>query len=58
MALVLPTVMITFGVRFGGVVTAVAIAFGLAGKELAREALESLLKRRQREEEEEGVHHL
>ena len=38
--------------------TAVAIAFGLAGKELAREALASLLKRRQREEEGEGVRHL
>ncbi len=52
------TVMITFGVLFGGLITAVAVAFGLAGKELAREALASLLKRRQREEEEEGVHHL
>ncbi len=52
------TVMITFGVLFGGLVTAVAVAFGLAGKELAREALTSLLKKREREEEEEGVHHL
>ncbi len=52
------TVLITFGVLFGGLVTAVAVAFGLAGKELAREALNSLLKRRQHEEEEEGVHHL
>ena len=52
------TVLITFGVLFGGLVTAVAVAFGLAGKDLAREALASLLKRRQREEEEEGVHHL
>lgn len=53
------TVLITFGVLFGGVITAVAVAFGLAGKELAREALEGLLKRRTREEEEEeGVHHL
>ena len=39
--------------------TAVAIAFGPAGKDLAREALALLLKRRQREEEEEeGAHHL
>ena len=53
------TVLITFGVLFGGLITAVAVAFGLAGKELAREALEGLLKRRTREEEEEeGVHHL
>jgi len=53
------TVLITFGVLFGGLITAVAIAFGLAGKEMAREALEGLLKRRTREEEEEeGVRHL
>ncbi|MGH9787934.1 MAG: mechanosensitive ion channel family protein [Candidatus Acidiferrales bacterium] len=53
------TVLITFGVLFGGLITAVAVAFGLAGKELAREALEGLLKRRAREEEEEeGVRHL
>jgi len=53
------TVLITFGVLFGGLITALAVAFGLAGKELAREALEGLLKRRTREEEEEeGVRHL
>jgi hypothetical protein len=52
------TVLITFGVLFGGLITAVAVAFGLAGKELAREALEGLLKRRAREEEEQGVRHL
>ncbi len=53
------TVLITFGVLFGGLITALAVAFGLAGKEMAREALEGLLRRRAREgEEEEGVHHL
>ena len=43
---------------FGGIVTGLAIAFGLAGKDLAREALESLLKRGAREDEHEGVRHL
>jgi hypothetical protein len=53
------TVLITFGVLFGGLITALAIAFGLAGREMARDALEGLLRRRTRaEEEEEGVHHL
>lgn len=49
---------IAFGVIFGGLVTGLAIAFGLAGKDFAREALESLLKRGAREEEDEGVRHL
>jgi len=52
------TLAITFGVVFGGIVAGLAIAFGLAGKELAREALESLLKRGARKEEDEGVRHL
>jgi len=52
------TLAITFGVVFGGIVTGLAIAFGLAGKDLAREALESLLKRGAREDEHEGVRHL
>jgi len=49
---------ITFGVIFGGIVTGLAIAFGLAGKDLARQALESLLKHGPREDEHEGVRHL
>ncbi|MBI4466278.1 MAG: hypothetical protein HY656_02470 [Acidobacteria bacterium] len=53
-----PTLAITFGVIFGGIVTGLAIAFGIAGKDLARQALESLLKRGAREEEDEGVRHL
>ncbi|MBI2956813.1 MAG: hypothetical protein HYY26_05835 [Acidobacteria bacterium] len=56
------TLAIAFGVLFGGIVTALAIAFGLAGKDLARQALESLVRRGTREEEEEeeeeGVRHL
>lgn len=52
------TLAITFGVVFGGMVTGLAIAFGLAGKDIARQALDSLLKRGTREEEERGVRHL
>lgn len=52
------TLAITFGVIFGGLVTGLAIAFGLAGKELAKQALESMLKREKSEPEDEGVRHL
>lgn len=52
------TLAITFAVLFGGIVTGVSIAFGLAGKDLARQALESLLKRGPREDEHEDVRHL
>ncbi len=52
------TLAITFGVIFGGLVIGLAIAFGLAGKDLARQALESLLHRGPREDEHEGVRHL
>lgn len=52
------TVAVTFGVILGGIVAGLAVAFGLAGKELARQALESWLKPRARGEEEEGVRHL
>jgi len=52
------TLAITFGVIFGGIVAGLAIAFGIAGQDLAREALNSLLKRGAREEEETGVRHL
>lgn len=53
------TLAITFGVVFGGIVTGVAIAFGIAGKDLARQALDSLVKRGGMQEgEDEGVRHL
>lgn len=52
------TVAITFGVIFGGIVAGLAVAFGLAGRDLARQALESWLKPRPREDEEEEVRHL
>jgi hypothetical protein len=38
-------VLIVFGIAFGGTVLALALAFGLGGRDLAREALESWLRR-------------
>ena len=53
------TVMIAFGIVFGGLVLALAIAFGLGGRDLARDLLEGQLRRRREEEkDEEGVRHL
>jgi hypothetical protein len=53
------TVLVAFGIIFGGIVLALAIAFGLGGRDLARDLLEGQLRRRRREEEEEeGVRHL
>jgi hypothetical protein len=45
-------VLLAFGIAFGGTVLALAVAFGLGGKELAREILESRL----RKQDEEGDH--
>lgn len=53
------TVLIAFGIIFGGVVLALAIAFGLGGRDLARDFLERQLRGRAPEEREnEGVRHL
>ncbi|MBI4841833.1 MAG: hypothetical protein HY803_12305, partial [candidate division NC10 bacterium] len=38
-------VLLTFGIALGGTVLALALAFGLGGKELAREILESRLRK-------------
>jgi hypothetical protein len=38
-------VLLAFGIAFGGTMLALALAFGLGGKELAREILESWLRR-------------
>src|SRR5512135_420154 len=48
-------VLTAFAISFGGVV--LALAFGLAGKEIARESLERLLRRRAAEDED-GLKHL
>jgi hypothetical protein len=40
-------VLLAFGIAFGGTVLALALAFGLGGKDLAREILESRLRKRE-----------
>ncbi len=49
-------VLLAFGIAFAGTVLALALAFGLGGKELAREILESRL--RKHDEEEDRLTHL
>jgi len=44
-------VLLTFGIAFGGSVLALALAFGLGGKELAREILESRFRKRERDDD-------
>jgi hypothetical protein len=50
-------VLLVFGIAFGGAVLALSLAFGLGARELAREALESYLKRT-REDRREPVSHV
>jgi hypothetical protein len=50
-------VLVAFAILFGGIVLALALAFGLAGRELAREALSGLLRPR-READDDGVRHI
>ena len=45
-------IIVAFSVIFGGVVLALAIAFGWGGRELAKDFLEKLYKRREKKEEE------
>jgi hypothetical protein len=53
------TVLLAFGVVFGGVVLALAIAFGLGGRDLARDVLEGQLRKpHEHGTEDEGVRHL
>lgn len=49
-------VLLAFGIAFGGTVLALALAFGLGGKELAREILESRL--RKQDEDDDTVTHV
>ncbi len=49
-------VLLAFGIAFGGTVLALAVAFGLGAKELAREMLESHL--RKRDDDQEPTSHL
>jgi hypothetical protein len=50
-------VLVAFAILFGGLVLALALAFGLAGRDLAREALVGLLRAR-RPADEDGVRHV
>ena len=50
-------VLLVFGIAFGGAVLALSLAFGLGARELARQALESYL-RRTREDSSESVSHV
>jgi len=52
------TIIVTFAILFGGVVTAGAIAFGLGGRDLARELLQSQFRPQAKPEVEDQVRHL
>jgi hypothetical protein len=49
-------ILISFTIVLGGVVLALALAFGLAGRELAGQALERLVRRREEEPRDELKH--
>jgi hypothetical protein len=49
-------VLLTFGIAFAGMMLALALAFGLGGKDLAREILESRL--RKQAEDDDGLKHV
>jgi hypothetical protein len=49
-------VLLAFGIAFGGTVLALALAFGLGGKELAREILESRLRKREADNDDHLTH--
>jgi hypothetical protein len=44
-------VLLTFGIAFAGTVLALALAFGLGGKDMAREILESHLRKQDRDDD-------
>jgi hypothetical protein len=51
-------ILTSFTILFGGGVFALSLAFGLAGRDLAREFLERLLRPRAPEDKGDGLHHL
>jgi hypothetical protein len=51
-------VLLVFGIAFGGAVLAVALAFGLGARDLARQALEAHLGRGEEEESTDAVRHV
>lgn len=52
------TIIVTFAILFGGVVTAGAIAFGFGGRDLARELLQSQFRPQAKPEAEDTMRHL
>jgi hypothetical protein len=52
------TIIVTFAILFGGLVTAVAIAFGLGARDLARDLLQSQFKPAKKAESDDPIHHL
>ena len=48
-------VLLVFGIAFGGAVLALSLAFGLGARELARQALESYLRRAREEQRRAGL---
>jgi len=52
------TIIVTFAILFGGVVTTGAIAFGLGGRDLARELLQSQFRPQAKPEAEDTMRHL
>ncbi len=50
--------LVSFAILFAGVVIGLAVALGLAGRDLAKEWLESRIRERAQAEEEEVLHHL
>ena len=51
-------VLLTFGIAFAGTALALALAFGLGGKDLAREVLESRLRRSERGRDKDPMTHV
>jgi len=49
------TMLLAFGTAFGAVMLGLAIAFGIGGKDLAREFLENRLVTRKKEEKEDEL---
>jgi hypothetical protein len=51
-------VLLVFGISFGGTVLALALAFGLGGRDLAREALEGWVREHRAKEESDRISHV
>ena len=52
------TIIVTFAILFGGMVAAAAIAFGLGGRDLARELLQSQFRLPAKAEADDQMRHL